>query len=159
MKKLMPIWSINLVLFTPAVFGHCMQNAYYAGGGLALSTLPRFQRATGLQFMGGYCLPYNFNHRSIKTSVELGYFEMGEFKGINADRSFQGLWSTGVIEYKTSRKIHFLGRGGLDFGGDNGLVYGMGMAVNLTKFTQMRSEYVFRDKSKSVQFGIITEFK
>ncbi len=159
MKRYFPILILCLAAFSQTAFGHCMKSDYYAGGGIALSTLPAYQKAAGFQFMGGFCMPYNFNNKKVKTSVELGYFDMGDFSGNNGDRSFEGLWSTGVVEYKSTRKIHFLGRGGLDFGSDDGLIYGMGMAINVTKFAQFRSEFVFRDESKSLQFSLVSEFQ
>lgn len=166
MKKISVVVFFLTVLFPGLTFAHCVKHKYYAGAGVAINSYDNFDNATGFQLLGGYCLDFNFNSPKAKTSIEVGYMDSGDFdrsfnRGntrITESRSFNGLWLSPLAEYKFDFKVHLLGRVGLDLGDDDGLLIGAGLGFNITKFAQLRVEYVIRDNVNSTQLNLITEF-
>jgi hypothetical protein len=51
--------------------------------------------------------------------------------------------------------VELIGRLGLDFGDDDGLMAGIGVGLLLTKNFKLRLEFVQRDKVDSVQFNFV----
>lgn len=162
-----------LIAVSQAASAHCMVQKYYVGGGVAFTSLPAFDDATGFQVLGGYCLDFNFKSPRSKTSVEVGYMDSGQFSRevvrfpgnpnrpriVETDtRSFEGVWAAGVGEYHVDRKLHLLGRLGFDAGDDDGLLFGIGMGLNFSRYAQIRGEYVQRDETESIQMNWISEF-
>lgn len=166
MKKTSVLALFLTVLFPGLTFAHCVNHKYYAGAGMMINSYNHYDDATGFQLLGGYCLDFNFNSPKAKTSIEVGYMDSGDFERtfnrgntqITENRSFNGIWLSPLAEYKFDFKVHLLGRVGLDLGDDDGLLIGGGLGFNITKFAQLRAEYIVRDNVDSVQLNLITEF-
>ncbi len=169
--SLILLWGSFFAVTTASA--HCMKSRYYVGGGMAVNDLPQYDDAAGFQVFGGYCLNLRFENNRIKTSAELGYMDSGKFertvdrfdeehrrrsRSLTQVRRFRGVWSALLAEYKLDPKVHVIGRVGLDVGDDDGMMLGGGMAVNLSKWAQVRGEYVIRDQVDSLQVNVISEF-
>src|SRR5690625_6666671 len=103
----------------------------YAGGGIGFNSLSGFDDATGFQFFGGYKLDM-VNLDPVGLSVEAGYMTTGDFKyeeclpffGCDSySLSANGIWATAVFDCALTRELSALGRVGLDFGDDDGLMF------------------------------------
>ena len=155
-----------------SVYAHCMQSKYYVGAGLGMNSSQQFGDAAGYQMFAGYCLDFNFKSPRSKTSVEVGYMDSGDFEqqrnafGNNPNRSgtvtvqetYNGMWFAGLAEYKFDSKMHIMGRAGLDLGDQSGILVGGGAGYNITKYAQIRAEYVLHDEVDSFQVNWISEF-
>lgn len=167
---------LSMLFISQGAFAHCEKKNYYVGAGVAFNSIDQFDDSTGMQFMGGYCLDLNFMSKKSKTAVEVGYMKSGDFEntvtrttGGNGNnqqtrtstnrRSYDGLWATGVTEYRIDPKFHFIARLGMDIGDDNGLLYGLGAAFNVTKWSQVRAEIVERDTVGSLQLNWVSDFE
>ena len=71
------------------------------------------------------------------------------------DEKAKGVWSTAVISYPVNGKLSVLGRAGLDFGDDDGFMFGAGMGYQANEKLEMRGEYVVRDNIDSLQFNVV----
>jgi hypothetical protein len=107
--------------------------------------------STGWQIFGGYVL-----HRvdDWKFAIEAGYMDTGNFNGAG---SASGIWSTGVASLHFHPSWHFIGRLGLDFGDDDGLMAGIGIGHSIGD-VGLRLEVVSRDNVDSVQFNALLRF-
>lgn len=126
----------------------------FFGAGLSSNDVSGFDNGTGYQFFGGY----GFGEVSPKVFVdaEVGYMDTGKMKRNNApDLRAKGLWATGVGRLMLSPNVELLGRLGLDFGDDDGLMFGIGAGLILTKNAKLRFEFVERDDVSSVQFNFV----
>lgn len=147
----------------------------YAGGGLAISTMDDatgdMSSATGYQIFGGYELPYTLG--PAKTAVEVGYMNQGEYEYTTPSYSFfgttvggtkvkidgpAGLWATAVALYPVAPQINIIGRLGLDFGDDDGLIIGVGAGYEVNKQIQVRAEYVKRANTTSMELNAAYHF-
>lgn len=164
---------IGAMFVSQTSFAHCMHEKYYVGGGVAINSAGNYSETNGYQFLGGYCLDFNFKSPKSKTSVELGYMSSGNFereyqvapnnpnrpvRSVTEQDSYQGLWFSGLAEYKFDPKIHVMGRVGLDMGDDNGIFIGAGIGFNLTRWAQIRAEYIEKSAVTSMQLNWISEF-
>lgn len=152
---------------------HCVHGKYYIGGGIGLNSSANYSGTNGFQFLGGYCTDFNFKSPKSSTSIELGYMSSGDFERqytvrpnnpnrdpyTQTDRaSYNGVWMSGVAEYKYSPKLHLLARVGYDVGDDSGVFLGGGVGFNLTRWAQVRGELVSKSEVDSVQLNWISEF-
>ena len=154
-------------LFSGTAAAHCLSNKYYAGAGLGFNSMDNYDDANGLQIFGGYCLGF-IKHSPIRTAFELGYMDSGDFKRdvyrsngtyLRTDSlSSEGLWLNLVGEYLVDQRVHLLGRIGFDTGDDDGIMAGFGVGFNLSKWAQLRAEYVVRDNINSAQINLLTGF-
>ncbi|MGD8571934.1 MAG: hypothetical protein PVG89_05735 [Gammaproteobacteria bacterium] len=172
MKK----WSLLLIFGLWIIAGtasaHCMKNKYYVGAGLGMNSSQEFGDASGYQLFAGYCLDFNFKSPRSKTSVEVGYMDSGDFEeeqnrfGNNPNRTgtvtvretYSGLWFAGLAEYKFDSQMHIMARAGLDVGDQTGIMFGGGAGYNVTKYAQIRAEYILHDEVDSFQVNWISEF-
>jgi len=69
--------------------------------------------------------------------------------------SAKGLWANGVGRLMVTPSVELIGRLGLDFGDDDGLMAGIGAGVLLSKNFKLRLEFVQRDDVNSVQFNFV----
>jgi len=173
MSKATKIFFLGLmVFFTGVVNAHCMKNKYYAGAGMGINSTQNFDETAGYQMFAGYCLDFRFNSPRSRTSVEVGYMDSGEFEGqydtfgdnpnrsnvVTVNQSFSSVWLAGLAEYKFDSKMHIMGRVGFDVADQTGILFGGGAGYNITKYAQIRAEYVIHDEVDSFQLNWISEF-
>jgi hypothetical protein len=134
------------------------QDNLYAGAGIGLNSVSGLDDAIGIQIFGGYKLNM-VNLDPIALAVEVGYMDTGDFEagGMNVG-SASGLWATAVANYPVSPEVNLLGRLGLDFGDDDGLMLGVGAGFRLSPELQLRGEYVIRDNIDSLQANVVYQF-
>ena len=104
----------------------------------------------GYQFFGAYNLSQVNLMKGVNSSVEFGYMDYG-FSGSDSS----GIWATYVVDGNIGGNWGWLGRLGLDFGDDNGLMLGVGVGYSVNSKMDLRGEYVIRDEIDSLQFNII----
>ena len=139
-------------------------NSVYVGGGLGSNSLSGFDNAMGYQFFAG--IPLAVDLGSVDSAVEIGYMNSGDFKtdvcvtffGITQCQSVKtdaaGLWATYVASMPINEQVDLIGRIGLDFGDDDGLMYGVGAGYGINEQMDIRGEYVIRDNINSLQVNL-----
>lgn len=161
-----------LACITGMANAHCMKNKYYMGAGMGINSTQDFSNTAGYQIFAGYCLDFNFKSPRSKTSVEVGYMDSGDFQKdqdifagnpnrssiVEVNKSYSSVWMAGLAEYKFDNKMHVMGRVGLDVGDQTGVLFGGGAGYNVTKYAQIRAEYVLHDEVDSFQLNWISEF-
>lgn len=148
----------------------------YFGGGVSSNELPAFSdNATGFQFFAGYELDM-MNTGALKSAVEVGYMDSGEWKedgqtcitvpffgttctAYEYRAEAKGLWANYVASYDFTPTLSGIGRIGLDFGDDDGLMYGVGLGFSFTPQLELRGEYVMRDITDSLQANLVYHMK
>lgn len=173
MLKGIPVVILGgMFIFTTTASAHCMKNKYYVGAGMGMNSAETYSTTAGYQFFAGYCLDFNFKSPRSRTSVEVGYLDSGDFEKetdifqnnpnrsqiVTVTESYSGLWFSGLAEYKFDNKMHIMGRLGLDVGDQTGILFGGGAGYNVTKYAQVRAEYVLHDEINSFQVNWISEF-
>ncbi len=174
--QLKTLTKISLMLAVTSIFSntaaaHCLSEKLYAGAGLGFNSVDNYPNdARGFQIFGGYCLDMHKQYPRVISSIELGYMDTGDFKrnvlvrqGRNTiqttqSTSYEGLWLNWIGEYKLDQRVHLLGRIGVDTGDDDGLMTGLGVGLNFSKWAQFRIEYVARDHINSTQINWLTGF-
>jgi hypothetical protein len=130
----------------------------FFGAGLSLNEVSGSDTGTGFQIFGGY----RFGEFAPKwqADVELGYMNTGNmdidippFGSVSARA--KGLWSTGVARYIVNPQVELLGRAGLDFGDDDGFMFGVGAGYIVNRNVKLRGEYVIRENVDSIQFNFV----
>ena len=160
MKKLNLVFIILLYVFN----AHAEESSkividtknFYFGGGLGLNSLSGIELDDGLgyQVFAGYVLPVNMPEADL--SVEVGYMDSGNVEVSKfRDEKAKGVWSTAVISFPLKGKLSLLGRAGLDFGDDDGFMFGGGVGYQANEKIEMRGEYVVRDEIDSLQFNVV----
>ncbi|MCP1728292.1 hypothetical protein J2T60_002292 [Natronospira proteinivora] len=131
---------------------------FYIGGGLSHNSASGLDGAFGAQVLGGYDFGPILGDASIM--AEVGYMNTG-----NMDRSWspgsvsaRGLWANGVVSLPLTGHWSLLGRAGLDFGDDDGIMVGIGGAYRITQQLDLRGELVTRDNIDSFQFNFAYRF-
>ena len=145
-------------------------NAVYVGGGLSSNSLSEFDNAMGYQIFAG--IPLAIDTGSVKSAVEVGYMDSGEFKynmcvtypfvgTVCEDWKTEatGLWANYVASMDLANNVQGIGRVGLDFGDDDGLMYGIGAGYSINKQMDIRGEYVVRDNVNSLQANLVYRMK
>jgi hypothetical protein len=140
-------------------------SGFYAGAGIGFNSLDGGGDATGFQMFGGYDLAKaGFKAAPFKLAVEVGYMDSGTFESdvniplfgtVRVQSKAKGLWATGVASYPVNPQTDLIGRLGLDFGDDDGLMLGAGVGFSVNKQMQLRGEYVIRDHIDSLQLNLI----
>ena len=130
----------------------------FFGGGLSINDIDYGDDATGFQIFAGLPIPVNMGKASL--SGEIGYMDSGNFKARNASGnvsrgSAEGIWINAVVEMPVGKTIDLVGRAGLDFGDDDGLMIGGGIGIPVDKKIDIRFEYVIRDNIDSLQANIV----
>jgi hypothetical protein len=126
----------------------------FFGGGVSSNSVSNSDSATGFQIFGGY----GFGEVSPKVFIdaEVGYMDSGTMsRSGQADAKAKGLWANGVGRFMVAESVELIARLGLDFGDDDGLMFGVGAGYLLSKKAKLRLEYVQRDKVDSVQFNFV----
>ena len=140
----------------------------FVGGGLGFNNPDSsfLESAIGYQFFGGYDFSDDVKiGNKIGLSGEIGYTNSGDFdlKGCTGSVfcsgfSANGLWSNAVFDYAVNGQMSALGRVGLDFGDDDGLMFGFGGGYKINDNVSARVEYVIRDNYSSLQGNVVYDF-
>ena len=134
----------------------------FFGAGLSSNSVSGSDNGIGWQVFGGY--GFGQVSPNVYVDAEVGYMDTGKmdkdvclgvFGCTKADARAKGLWANGVGRFMVSPNVELLGRAGLDFGDDDGFMFGVGAGVLLDKRSKFRFEYVERDNVKSVQFNFV----
>jgi len=132
----------------------------FFGAGLSQNKISGSDSGMGFQFFGGYS--FGQIAPKLQMDAELGYqdakVEVCAFGFCAGEVHVKGLWATGVARYRVAPQIDLIGRLGLDFGDDDGLMFGIGAGYLLNRNSQLRLEYVIRDNLDSLQFNFVYQF-
>lgn len=163
MKKI----ALVMVLMTIAGFAQARgnnQGGLYLGAGVSNNELDGFSGdATGYQVFAGYSLDM-IKLGALKSAVEVGYMNSGDFEqcvnipffgNVCSEGSIDGVWANYVVSYDFAPSVSGLGRVGLDFGDDDGLMVGAGIGFKLAPKVELRGEYVLRDHIDSLQANLL----
>ena len=137
---------------------------FYAGIGINRNDIDvnRVDDATGLQILVGYEFEQGVqNTPALVFAAEVGYLDTGDFDGpgnFEIDDA-KGIWANGVATYNINENFAALGRAGLDFGDDDGLMIGFGGQFEFNDAFGVRLEYVIRDDIDSLQLNGIYYFE
>ncbi len=171
MKKLLGVLAASVLIAISAnANAEFDQTKLYIGGGLGYndidSAFSSVDNAIGFQGFVGYSLEDLVElAEGIRLAGEVGYMTTGDF---DYDNDFcssckidaaTGLWATAVIDYAINEQFEVLGRLGMDFGDDDGLMYGAGAGFNINEQVSIRAEYVIRDNINSLQANGVYRFK
>jgi hypothetical protein len=165
----------SIRLFIAAVFALAFASMAHAqldtkklffGAGLSQNSIGGYSNGTGFQFFGGYT--FGEVAPRLHADVEVGYMDTGTMDGplfcvgggvcLKLAGQARGLWSTGVVRYRVAPNIELIGRAGLDFGDDDGLMVGIGAGYLLDRNLTLRAELVERSDVTSVQFNVVFRF-
>lgn len=136
----------------------------YYGAGVSLNETDYFDDATGYQIFAGY--EFDFKLGPFITALEAGYMESGEFElnvnttagNVQLTTEAKGPWVSGHVTYQFTDAFGVLGRLGYDFGDDDGALYGLGLEYHLAKSFALRTEYIVRDVTNSLQLNLVYKF-
>lgn len=136
----------------------------YAGGGLTFTDFGQGNNDTlhedfGFQGLGGYNFGSILPAESLDVMAEGGFWWSDTSQGNN--NNVTGIWVNGVIAHRINQNWSALGRIGMDFDDDDGIMYGAGAEYHLPDVlhgVRFRGEMVNRDVSSSVQFTAIFHF-
>ena len=147
------IGLIGLALSTVAVAQGLDTSKLFFGAGLSSNVVSGSDSATGYQIFGGY----GFGEVTPKVFIdaEVGYMDTGNMTRRGGNVKANGLWANGVGRLMLAPSIELIGRLGLDFGDDDGLMAGIGAGVLLSKNFKLRLEFVQRDNVNSVQLNFV----
>ena len=147
------IGLIGLALSTVAVAQGLDTSKLFFGAGLSSNDVSGSDSATGYQIFGGY----GFGEVTPKVFIdaEVGYMDTGNMTRRGGNVKANGLWANGVGRLMLAPSIELIGRLGLDFGDDDGLMAGIGAGVLLSKNFKLRLEFVQRDNVDSVQLNFV----
>lgn len=165
MKKRVLVCAGLLLVCGQAIAAKGRHGEFYVGGGMNYNDLDyyAYDEALGFQFFGGYDFHYRLGGR-INTAVEVGYMNSGDFDNAYPyyyryrDYDVDGLWATGVFSLPVNSQFEFLGRLGLDFGEDDGVMAGIGAGFGVGRKADLRVEYVVRDVLDSLQANFVLKF-
>ncbi len=163
-KKILTALAVAMLFTTQGVAAEGFdQSKLHVGAGLGNNSLTGFDNAIGWQFFAGYPLEMVKLGEGVRSSIEVGYMsttfkqEILFFGTIEA--SAKGLWATYVANYPVNDQVDALGRIGLDFGDDSGLMFGIGGEYKLDDQKAVRLEYVIRDNVNSLQGNFVYRLK
>jgi hypothetical protein len=125
----------------------------FFGAGLSSNDVSGSDSATGYQIFGGY----GFGEVTPKVFIdaEVGYMDTGNMTRRGGNVKANGLWANGVGRLMLAPSIELIGRLGMDFGDDDGLMAGIGVGFLLTRSLKLRLEFVQRDNVDSVQLNFV----
>ena len=147
------IGLIGMVLSSAVLAQAVDTSRLFFGAGLSSNEVSNSDSAVGWQVFGGY--GFGQVASNLYFDAEVGYMDTGDMERPGGDVKANGLWAAGVGRFLVTPNIELLGRLGLDFGDDDGLLGGIGAGLILTKNIKLRLEYVQRDKVDSWQFNFV----
>jgi len=129
----------------------------FFGGGVSVNTVTDSDDGAGFQVFGGYNFPAI--GRNLYVDAEAGYMDTGKLErrctqGV-CDAKAKGPWANGVLRYLVTPSVELIGRVGVDFGDDDGLMIGIGAGYIVGTHLKVRFEFVQRDDVRSVQFNVV----
>lgn len=163
-------WFITAALLTASPLAVAQSDISmddaWIGGGLNLNSHSGWDDASGYQFFGGLGLSGLLNvNPAFGLGIEAGYWNSGEFEddrssGLAGTDTWEaaGLWTTAVATWSFTPEFYALGRAGVDFGDDDGLMIGGGAGFRLTEHLEARAELVIRDNIDSLQANALYRF-
>jgi opacity protein-like surface antigen len=174
MNKKIAIAAFSLLTAVPAMAEELKfdTSKAYVGGGLGYNDLDisGTDSALGFQFFGGYSFG-DILSKKVDLAVEAGYMTSGDFefdsyelsddftiRKTKAEVSADGIWANAVVSYPLQNNIALIGRIGLDFGDDDGVMFGGGAEFKLAGALAIRAEYVIRDTINSLQGNVVYRF-
>lgn len=129
----------------------------FFGGGLSQNDVSGSDEGTGFQFFGGY--EFGEVAKNVKLDVEVGYMTTGDMDvcafGFCVSAEAKGLWSTAVGRFALNPEWELVGRAGMDFGDDDGFMFGAGVGYQFNKTSAVRFELVERDAVSSLQVNFV----
>jgi hypothetical protein len=131
-------------------------NKFHLGIGLAIDRL-HDDTSAGFQILAGYPLE-QLQSGEATSSVEAGFIDLGSFKQGDRQFSMAGLWVSYLLQLPLPlQQTGWQGllRLGIDFGDDDGLLFGAGIDYSLDPRLSLRGEYIVRDQVKSLQINAV----
>ena len=147
------IGLIGMALSTVAVAQGLDTSKLFFGAGLSSNDVSGSDNATGYQIFGGY--GFGEVTKNVFIDAEVGYMDTGKMTKGGSNVDAKGIWANGVGRLMVTPSVELIGRLGLDFGDDDGLMAGIGAGVILSKNFKLRLEFVQRDDVDSVQFNFV----
>lgn len=152
--RVVVIGIIGMALSSVAAAQGVDTSRLFFGAGVSSNDVSGSDNAVGGQIFGGY--GFGEVTRNVLIDAEIGYMDTGKMKrGGGGDVKANGLWANGVGRLIIAPSVELIGRLGLDFGDDDGLMAGIGVGFLLTKNVKLRLEFVQRDSVNSVQFNFV----
>ena len=151
--RVMAIALIGMALSSVAVAQGLDTRKLFFGAGVSSNDTSGSDNATGWQIFGGY----GFGEVTPKVFIdaEVGYMDTGNMTRRGGNVKANGLWANGVGRLMLAPSIELIGRLGMDFGDDDGLMAGIGVGFLLTRSLKLRLEFVQRDNVDSVQLNFV----
>ena len=151
--RVMVIGLVGMALSSIAVAQGMDTRNLFFGAGVSSNEVSGSDSATGYQIFGGY--GFGEVTKNVFIDAEVGYMDTGNMTKSGGNVKANGLWASGVGRLMVAPSVELIGRLGMDFGDDDGLMAGIGAGLLLTKNIKLRLEYVQRDKVDSVQFNFV----
>ena len=150
------IGLIGIALSSVALAQGLDTSKLFFGGGLSSNEVSGSDSAVGYQIFGGY----GFGEVTSKVFIdaEVGYMDTGNMTRGGGNVKASGLWANGVGRLMVAPSVELIGRLGMDFGDDDGLMVGVGAGFLLSKNFKLRLEYVQRENVDSVQFNFVYQY-
>ena len=135
------------------------------GGGVAYNDWDGsvVENSIGWQLFAGYDLDLDLVEK-MGTAVEIGLWSSGDTElkscpGGSCDVDGEtGMWINAVVDYPVIDKVSAAARLGLDIGGDDGLMIGIGAGYDVKSNITIRGEYVIRDDINGFQLNAFYHF-
>src|SRR3970040_1856250 len=137
----------------------------FFGAGIGFNEVSGSDKGTGYQFFGGY--GFGEIAKNVYLDAEVGYMDTGKMEKetcvtffgtsscVKADAKAKGLWANGVGRLMVAPNIELIGRAGLDFGDDDGFMFGIGAGYHVNRNMKLRFEIVERENVSSMQFNFV----
>ena len=151
--RVMAIALIGMALSSVAVAQGLDTRKLFFGAGVSSNDTSGSDNATGWQIFGGY--GFGEVTRNVFIDAEIGYMDTGNMTKSGGNVKANGLWASGVGRLMVAPSVELIGRLGMDFGDDDGLMAGIGVGFLLTRSVKLRLEFVQRDNVDSVQLNFV----
>jgi len=151
--RVMVVGLIGMALSSVAIAQGAATNNLFFGGGVSSNEVSGSDSAVGWQIFGGY--GFGEVTKNVFIDAEVGYMDTGNMTKSGGNVKANGLWASGVGRLMVAPSVELIGRLGMDFGDDDGLMAGIGVGFLLTRSLKLRLEFVQRDKVDSVQFNFV----
>jgi len=161
MSKPLRVMTLAFVamLFSSAAAGQGFDlRRLFFGAGVSQNKASGLDNGTGFQVFGGYNFPAIA--RNFYVDAEAGFMDTGKLEaagcgGPLCNAKANGPWTTGVARYLVAPNVELIGRAGLDFGDDDGFMFGIGAGYIVNKNLKLRLEFVARENVDSLQFNAV----
>ncbi|MDF1762933.1 MAG: hypothetical protein P1U57_05950 [Oleibacter sp.] len=137
----------------------------YLGAGISHNVIDspfggRSYDAFGTTFFGG--LTFDNNYQGLMTAMEFSYSDTEDFFDNNrGDADINGFAASLVAEKslpEIDARLAALGRIGVDFGDDDGILLGAGASFKASEALGFRAEYINKDASNVYQLSALIHF-